>query len=395
MVASIAGMGLALDNGLAMVPQMGYNFWNKFQCNITEDMAKGTADLFIELGLDKLGYEYLNLDDCWMETDRTADGHFIPTEYFPSGMKALGDYIHDKGLKFGIYSSAGTLTCAGRAGSLNYEEIDAQDWASWGVDYLKYDNCNDQGVPGTIRYIKMRDALAATGRDIFFSMCNWGAEDSWRWARDIGNSWRTTADIMNNFDSMKDNFLRSQESFFRSGPGGWLDPDMLQIGNGGLTHDEEKTHFALWALAKAPLLIGCDLNNVSQDSLDILKNADLIAVNQDPKSAMAVCYEGCDSTDGLQAYVTQLGDKSKVAVLVNWGDEAIDSYKMSIEYLGVEPSSTQFVQIYDMWTHEVVGTFTTEDISNYTFTNIPAHGNLTYKFSLVEQSDLFLKQFSQ
>ena len=144
-------------------------------------------------GLKELGYEYINLDDCWMLEERTADGHFIvDSQNFPDGMKAIGDMLHGKDLKFGIYSSAGTMTCAGRAGSLYYEEIDAKDFASWGVDYLKYDNCYNMSVPGTTRYRDMRDALADTGRDIFFSMCNWGEEDSWRWAPDIANSWRTT-----------------------------------------------------------------------------------------------------------------------------------------------------------------------------------------------------------
>ena len=193
MVAAMATGAMALDNGLGLTPQMGWNTWNKFGCDISEDLIKQAVDQIVALGLDKLGYEYVNIDDCWMETDRTADGHFIvDSTAFPNGMKSIGDYIHSKGLKFGIYSSAGTMTCAGRAGSLDHEVADAQDWASWGVDYLKYDNCYNMSVPGTERYAAMRDALAATGRPIFYSLCNWGEEESWRWARDIGNSWRTT-----------------------------------------------------------------------------------------------------------------------------------------------------------------------------------------------------------
>ena len=186
---------------------MGWNTWNKFDCDISEEPVKKVIDKIVELGLDKLGYNYVNLDDCWMKKERTADGHFIvDTEAFPNGMKALGDYIHSKGLKFGIYSSAGTLTCAHRAGSLGYEEIDAQDWASWGVDYLKYDNCENEGIDGKKRYKAMGDALASTGRDIFYSICNWGEEDSWDWAPALGNSYRTTQDILNEFSSVEYNF---------------------------------------------------------------------------------------------------------------------------------------------------------------------------------------------
>jgi alpha-galactosidase len=183
----------ALNNGLGLVPQMGWNTWNKFACDISEDLLQKTIDQVVELGLDKLGYNYINLDDCWMQEERTADGHFIvDTEAFPNGMKDLGDYIHSKGLKFGIYSCGGTMTCAGRAGSLYHEEIDAKDWASWGVDYLKYDNCYNAGVSGIVRYSAMRDALETSGRDIFFSLCNWGEEEAWRWAPSVSNSWRTT-----------------------------------------------------------------------------------------------------------------------------------------------------------------------------------------------------------
>ena len=295
----------------------------------------------IDLGLDKLGYNYINLDDCWMTAERTNDGRFnVDKTKFPNGMKALGDYIHDKGLKFGIYSSAGTMTCAGFAGSLYYEEVDAEDFASWGVDYLKYDNCYNDGVDGVTRYTAMRDALAATGRDIFFSMCNWGEEDSWRWAPGIANSWRTTQDIFDDFSSVEFNFKTSQRHFERSGPGAWLDPDMLEIGNGGLTHEEEKTHFALWALAKAPLIIGCDLSTASKDSLDILMNKELIAVNQDPESTQATCFIGCDRWDTFwrrpQVYATKVSGGHTVALIVNWREHAHHDFEFRPADIGVE-----------------------------------------------------------
>ena len=188
---------------------MGWNTWNKFGCDIEVSLIEAAVDQFTQMGLHEYGYEYINLDDCWMLEERTPDGHFIVDLAFPQGMKQLGDYIHANGLKFGIYSSAGTKTCAGRAGSLNHETTDAQDFASWGVDYLKYDNCYNDDVPGIIRYPAMRDALAATGRPIFFSLCNWGEEESWRWARETGNSWRTTQDIYDGWPSIEFNFWLS------------------------------------------------------------------------------------------------------------------------------------------------------------------------------------------
>jgi len=187
---------LALDNGVGLTPQMGWNSWNKFACNINETLIKQTADKIVSLGLDKIGYTYVNIDDCWMLKERDAEGHMIPDpKTFPGGMKALGDYIHERGLKFGVYSSAGNYTCEGRAGSLYHEDIDAMDWASWGVDYLKYDNCFNENVPAIVRYPRMRDALNKTGRPIFYSICNWGYENTVEWGPKTGNSWRTTMDI--------------------------------------------------------------------------------------------------------------------------------------------------------------------------------------------------------
>jgi len=186
---------------------MGWNTWNKFGCSIDETLIYESVDQIIEFGLNELGYQYVNLDDCWHLLERDSQGHLVPDpEHFPNGMKPIGDYIHNKGLKFGIYSSAGTMTCAQKAGSLGYETIDATDWASWGVDYLKYDNCFNNSVPATIRYPAMRDALNATGRPIFYSICNWGEEETWKWAPETGNSWRTTQDIFDGWASIEYNF---------------------------------------------------------------------------------------------------------------------------------------------------------------------------------------------
>jgi len=201
---------VALENGLGLTPQMGWNSWNQFACDISEDTIKQAADKIVDLGLDKLGYNYVNIDDCWMLADRSADGHMQPDPVtFPNGMRTVGDYIHSLGLKYGIYSSAGTLTCQERAASLDFEEVDALDWASWGVDYLKYDNCFNQGRDAEERYTRMRDALNATGRPIFYSICNWGASRVALWGNLTGNSWRTTKDISNSWLSMKTNLLRN------------------------------------------------------------------------------------------------------------------------------------------------------------------------------------------
>ena len=268
-------------NGVGKTPPMGWNSWNHFGCNINEDLIKQTADNLISLGLFDLGYRYINLDDCWQVSRDENDVIVADPEKFPSGIKALADYMHSKGLKLGIYSDAGEKTCAGRPGSLNHEEIDAKTYAEWGIDYLKYDNCFNDGISSKIRYPAMRDALNKAGREIFFSMCQWGEERVATWAGDIANSWRTTPDIKDNWISFI-LILDLQHGLEKySGPGKWNDPDMLEVGNGGMTLTEYKAHFALWCLLKAPLLLGNDLSNISKEVMDIIGNERLIEVNQD------------------------------------------------------------------------------------------------------------------
>ena len=237
----------------------------------------------MELGLDKLGYVYVNLDDCWQLVERDASDHVqVNSTKFPSGMKALGDYIHSKGLKFGIYSAAGPFTCQGKAGSLDYEEIDAADYATWGVDYFKYDNCANFGRSSYERYPKMRDALQKTGRPIFYSICNWGEDEIWKWGNTTGNSWRTSGDITATWGSVKENFLRVLTRAESAGPGAWNDPDMLEVGVGtDLTYTEQKSHFAMWCFMRSPLIFAMDLSKASEQTLKIIKTEGLIAVNQD------------------------------------------------------------------------------------------------------------------
>jgi alpha-galactosidase len=273
---------LALDNGLGLTPQMGWNSWNHFACDINEKLIQATADALISTGLAKAGYKYLNLDDCWEASTRDSNsrlwGH---PDTFPSGMKALGEYIHEKDLMYGIYSDAGYQTCAGNPGSLGYETVDAATFAEWGIDYLKYDNCFHDDTPPEIRYPPMRDALNASGRPILLSMCEWGVDNPATWAPAVGNSWRTTGDITDTWESMMTKLDQNAPLYPYAGPGAWNDPDMLEVGNGGMTNEEYITHFSLWAIMKAPLIIGCDIQNMSAETTNILLNSEVIAINQD------------------------------------------------------------------------------------------------------------------
>lgn len=270
-----------LDNGLGLTPQMGWNTWNKFACAINETLIYDSIDAFVKSGLVEAGYKYINLDDCWQKS-RDENNMIVPDNVtFPNGIEPLVKYAHRKGLYFGLYSSAGNYTCQKRPGSLDYEKEDAEQYAKWEVDYLKYDNCGNNGISSLIRYPKMRDALNKTNRPIFYSLCQWGREKVATWAGEVGNSWRTTGDIWDSWDSMINIIDENDKWYQYAGPGGWNDPDMLEVGNGGMTLIEYKTHFALWAISKAPLLIGCDITKMSEEIKNILTNPEVIAVNQD------------------------------------------------------------------------------------------------------------------
>ncbi|VAI26480.1 unnamed protein product [Triticum turgidum subsp. durum] len=223
-----------VKNSLGRTPQMGWNSWNHFYCGISEGIIRET-------------------DDCWAELNRDYKGNMVPNKRtFPSGIKALADYVHAKGLKLGIYSDAGTRTCSNKMpGSLDHEEQDVKTFASWGVDYLKYDNCNDAGRNVRERYTRMSNAMKKYGKNIFFSLCEWGVENPATWARGMGgNSWRTTGDIADNWDSMTSRADQNDRWASYAGPGGWNDPDMLEVGNGGMSEAEYRSHFSIWALAK-------------------------------------------------------------------------------------------------------------------------------------------------
>ncbi|MDR3035930.1 MAG: glycoside hydrolase family 27 protein, partial [Kitasatospora sp.] len=311
-----------LDNGLAKTPPMGFNNWNATHCgaDFNEAMVKATADIFVERGLKDAGYEYVNLDDCWAANDRDADGKLVVNkERFPNGIKAVADYVHSKGLKLGIYTSAGTMTCANAMpGALGHEYSDAQQFADWGVDYLKYDNCNNQNVDAKQRYKTMRDALAATGRPIVYSLCEWGQNKPWEWASDVGHLWRTTGDISDNWPSMLGILKQNLPLAQYAGPGHWNDPDMLEVGNGGMTETEYRSHFSMWSVMASPLLIGTDLRKADQATFDILGNKEVIAVDQDPLGKQGAVV----SSDGGRWVVSKpMADGSRAVALFNETDK--------------------------------------------------------------------------
>jgi len=278
-------------DGLALTPPMGWNSWNKFSCDVTESLIRETADAMVASGLKDAGYEYIVIDDCW-HGERDSLGFIQPDPVrFPSGIKALADYIHSKGLKFGIYSDAGWQTCGGRPGSRGREYQDAQRYASWGVDYLKYDWCNTEGLKAEGAYLTMRDALYEAGRPIVLSICEWGDNQPWEWAGPIGHLWRTTGDIYNCFDCEYNHGTWSSWGVLQildmrkdirkyAGPDHWNDPDMMEIGN-GMTVNEDRAHFSLWAMMAAPLIAGNDLRNMSPETIAILTNKEVIAIDQD------------------------------------------------------------------------------------------------------------------
>jgi alpha-galactosidase len=292
---------------LAQTPPMGWNSWNKFACDVDESLIRQTADALVSSGMKDAGYLYVNIDDCW-HGERDARGFIKPDpKRFPSGMKALADYVHSKGLKLGIYSDAGWKTCGGKPGSRGREYQDALTYAEWGVDYLKYDWCNTEGLKAEGAYLTMREALRAAGRPVVFSICEWGTDKPWEWGKKIGHLWRTTGDIYNCFDCVKDHgtwkswgvmqILDMQKGLREhAGPGHWNDPDMLEVGN-GMSVAEDRAHFSMWAMLAAPLIAGNDLRSMTKETRDILTNKEVIAVNQDALGVQGFQYSRQDKVE--------------------------------------------------------------------------------------------------
>src|SRR5690349_22070134 len=271
-------------NGLAKTPPMGWNSWNKFAGRVDDATVRAIADAMVSSGMKDAGYVYINIDDTW-EGERDAQGNIQTNKKFPD-MKSLADYVHSKGLKIGIYSSPGPNTCAGYEGSYGHEEQDARTYAAWGIDYLKYDWCGARNLYSDEEmqavYQTMGDALLKSGRPIVYSLCQYGRNDVWKWGPEVGgNLWRTTGDIRDAWESMTRIGFSQDELAIWAAPGHWNDPDMLEIGNAGMTDDEYRTHLSLWAILAAPLLAGNDLRNMAPTILEILTNREVIAVNQD------------------------------------------------------------------------------------------------------------------
>ncbi|MGW2488418.1 NPCBM/NEW2 domain-containing protein [Streptomyces sp. NPDC001606] len=364
----------ALADGLAATPPMGFNNWNSTHCraDFDETMVEGIADLFVAKGLKDAGYQYVNLDDCWALPQRDADGKLVPDPArFPHGIKAVADYVHAKGLKLGIYTSAGTRTCnsAGFPGALGHEYSDARQFADWGVDYLKYDNCNNQGVDARTRYRTMRDALKATGRPIVYSICEWGENKPWEWASDVGHLWRTTGDISDNWSSMLSILKQNLPLAPYAGPGHWNDPDMLEVGNGGMTDTEYRSHFSLWSVMAAPLLIGTDLRKASPATFGILGNKEVIAVDQDPLGKQGTVVS---SAGGRWVVAKEMRDGSRAVALFN---ESGTAQRIGTTASAVGLPAADAYTLRDLWQHRSYNTAGTLAAT------VPAHGTVLLRVS--------------
>jgi alpha-galactosidase len=335
-----------LDDGLARTPPMGWNTWNKFACDVSEQLIEETADAMVSSGMKDAGYRYLVIDDCWQVSRDSAGTIVADPQRFPNGIKAVADYVHAKGLLFGIYTDAGTKTCQGRPGTLDHEAQDARTYASWGVDYVKEDWCNARGLNAPAQYRKFHDALVATGRPIVLSICEWGSNRPWEWAAGIGHLWRTTEDIEDRWSSMLANLDASATHQAVAGPGGWNDPDMLEVGNGGMTDEEYRAHLSMWAIVAAPLIAGNDVRTMSPATRDILTNREVIAVDQD-----SLGVEGwmvSQVTPGLQVWSKPLRGGARAVALLNRTDSA---GTISVEWQDIGLARGGQASVRDLWAH--------------------------------------------
>ncbi|KAH7104951.1 glycoside hydrolase [Auriculariales sp. MPI-PUGE-AT-0066] len=385
--ATFATAALALNNGVGKLPVLGYNTWNAFQCSISETLLLDTAQILKDKGLLAAGYSWVNIDDCYSEKNRSAAGDIVASAAkFPSGMKSLTDKIHALGFKTGIYSDSGWFTCGGypvSPRSYSNELRDARTFKSWGFDYLKcvsfpYDNVTHTGIIG--RYAAMADAIARVAKEtktapILYSLCNWGWSQVWQWGKRYGQSWRTTGDINREWPSLAaiinfNSFLTASTDFY-----GRNDLDMLQIGNGGLSHEESKSHFTAWALMKSPLLIGTDMRVVTDETVEILTNKEILAINQDPVVGESISPfrwgVNADWTYDPQhpaGYWSGETQNGTVIMLLNTLDEPTDMSFNLTESPWIRAGRQYHVR--DLWTHTNNGTA----VRNFTAKAVPAHG---------------------
>jgi len=365
---------VAQSSDLAATPPMGWNSWNHFHRNVSDAVIRAEADAMVKSGMRDAGYTYINIDDTW-EGERDAQGNIQTNSKFPD-MKALADYVHSKGLKLGIYSSPGAKTCAGFEGSLGHEEQDAKTYAAWGIDYLKYDLCGlrvQMRAAGSHEaahkimvdaYVKMRDALRSTGRPIVYSLCQYGVDDVWEWGASVGgNLWRTTGDINDTYTRMADIGFNQIGIAQYAGPGHWNDPDMLEVGNGGMTTDEYRTHMSLWAILAAPLLAGNDLATMTPETQAMLTNHDVIAVDQDKLGKQG---DRVDANGPIEIWAKPLADGSKAVGIFNRQATPLTAH-VDFSRAGF----TGAVKARDLWLHKDLGSIS----SPYTVT-VPGHGVL-------------------
>lgn len=380
---------------LAMTPPMGWNSWNKFACNVSAKLLMETADAMVASGMRDAGYEYIVVDDCW-QIGRDSMGFIVvDPERFPQGMKPVVDYVHSKGLKFGIYSCAGTKTCAGRPGSRGHEFQDAYMYAKWGIDYLKYDWCSSDGQNALESYRLMSQKLKEAGRPIVFSLCEWGDNKPWTWAKEIGHLWRTTGDIYDCFDcaynhgtwtawgAMK--ILDMQDGLREyAGPGHWNDPDMLEVGVGKLTTSENRAHFSMWCMLAAPLITGNDLSNMTDEVRAILTDPIAISVNQDPLGIQGLRYQ---KTDSLETWFKPLSNGEWALCFLN---RAQDAKQIDFNFAQnvvddtfakrILDANKQEYKLTNVWTKKVIGT--TQKVLS---AQVPSHDVLMLILSPMEK----------
>ncbi len=387
------------DN-LAMTPPMGWNSWNRFGCDINEKIIRETADAIISNGMKEAGYNYIVIDDCW-QIGRDSLGFILADpERFPSGMKSLAEYIHAKGLRFGLYTCAGRKTCQERPGSRGYEYQDALTYARWGIDFLKMDWCNSDGQNAKESYTLMRDALYNAGHPLVFSLCEWGLSKPWEWASDVGHLWRTTGDIRENWNipDAKEgkcwgggviiNLDMQQGLEKYAGPGHWNDPDMLEVGNGALTENENRAHFSLWCMLAAPLFSGNDVTSMDKATLEILTNREVIEIDQDVMGIQGfkikdygeieLYYKPLDNDKYAFCVFNRYDQKLKIEI--NWKNLTLttweDSHKIELPP-SIDKKDIQLIhtfQIRDLWKKQIIGS---TDMN--TIIEIPGHDVVLFK----------------
>ncbi len=374
-------------------PPMGWNSWNTFGENISEELIMGIADTMVEKGYKDAGYEYVVIDDCWSLKQRDENGKLVADpEKFPHGMKYVSDYVHSKGLKFGMYSCSGTMTCAGYPASYGHEYDDAKTFADWGIDFLKYDFCHfPKTGDAKNAYLTMSLALRSCGRDILFSACNWGGYESWTWMRSVGaHMYRSTGDLFDSYTSFRDIVKSQENNFSMSATGCYNDMDMLVVGmygdgnvgiKSGCTDDEYEMHFALWCMYGTPLMIGGDIRSINETSQKLMQNKELIAINQDADCRPPVTYGyGNTGSNGDNRVLFKLLSDNEYAIgFFNYGDGEMD---MSVNFtdIGIPYESGMGLDLHNVITGEQLGV-----VRDYYMARVRPHSCLVFKGQLVQK----------